>query len=83
MNIYIFLQRFLDPLVYGEYPKIMKEIIGDRLPKFTPQESALVKGSLDFLGLNYYATRYATEASPPIPTEPSVITDPRVTFGCT
>ncbi|RID62565.1 hypothetical protein BRARA_E01629 [Brassica rapa] len=29
-------------------------LVGNRLPKFTPQESKLVKGSLDFLGLNYY-----------------------------
>ncbi|RID49420.1 hypothetical protein BRARA_H00221 [Brassica rapa] len=73
---------FLDPLVYGEYPTIMRELVGDRLPKFTPQqESDLVKGSLDFLGLNYYVTQYASDASPPPQTHPSVLTDPRVTLG--
>ncbi|VVB00573.1 unnamed protein product [Arabis nemorensis] len=72
---------FLDPLVYGDYPKIMKELVGERLPKFTPQESILVKGSLDFLGLNYYVTQYATDAPPPLPTEPNALTDPRVTLG--
>ncbi|ESQ30975.1 hypothetical protein EUTSA_v10012086mg [Eutrema salsugineum] len=72
---------FLDPLVYGDYPKIMQEIVGDRLPKFTRQESALVRGSLDFLGLNYYVTQYATDAPPSIPTQPNVLTDPRVTIG--
>ncbi|EOA34673.1 hypothetical protein CARUB_v10022237mg [Capsella rubella] len=75
-----FVGWFMDPLVYGEYPKIMREMVGDRLPTFTPHESALVKGSLDFLGLNYYVTQYATDAPPP--TEPSAITDPRVTLGC-
>ncbi|CAN7029101.1 unnamed protein product, partial [Brassica rapa subsp. trilocularis] len=76
-----FVGWFLDPLVYGEYPTIMRELVGDRLPKFTPQESDLVKGSLDFLGLNYYVTQYASDASPPPQTHPSVLTDPRVTLG--
>ncbi|KAH0894999.1 hypothetical protein HID58_057428 [Brassica napus] len=76
-----FVGWFLDPLVYGEYPRIMRELVGDRLPKFTPQESDLVKGSLDFLGLNYYVTQYASDAPPPPQTQPSVLTDPRVTLG--
>ncbi|WZZ59973.1 hypothetical protein YC2023_060080 [Brassica napus] len=75
-----FVGWFLDPLVYGRYPKILRQMVGPRLPKFTPQESKLVKGSLDFLGLNYYVTQYATNAPPS--TKPSVITDPRVTLGC-
>lgn len=40
----------------GDYPKVMKDNIGDRLPKFTPQEIALNKGSFDFFGLNHYTT---------------------------
>ncbi|CAH2036399.1 unnamed protein product [Thlaspi arvense] len=70
---------FLDPLVYGDYPEIMKEMVGDRLPRFTPAQSDLVRGSLDFLGLNYYVTQYATDA--PLPKLPSAITDPGVTLG--
>ncbi|KAG2314075.1 hypothetical protein Bca52824_017197 [Brassica carinata] len=76
-----FVGWFLDPLVYGEYPMIMRLLVGDRLPKFTPQESDLVKGSLDFLGLNYYVTQYATDAPPPLPTQPNALTDARVTLG--
>lgn len=71
---------FLDPLVYGDYPKTMKEIIGDRLPRFTPQESELVEGSLDFLGLDYYFTKYATYATTP-QENPNVLTDPGVTLS--
>jgi myrosinase len=74
-----FVGWFLDPLVYGKYPTIMREMVGDRLPEFTPEESALVKGSLDFLGLNYYVTQYATDAPPP--TQLNAITDARVTLG--
>ncbi|KAF3587139.1 hypothetical protein F2Q69_00029821 [Brassica cretica] len=58
---------------------VMRQMVGPRLPKFTPQESKLVNGSLDFLGLNYYVTQYATNAPPS--TKPSVITDQRVTLG--
>ncbi|CAN8287832.1 unnamed protein product [Cochlearia groenlandica] len=72
-----FVGWFLDPLVYGKYPQIMKTMVGDRLPEFTPRESNLVRESLDFLGLNYYVTNYATYA-PSIPTQPSALTDARV-----
>jgi beta-galactosidase len=49
-----------DPLVTGEYPAIMRERLGDRLPVFTAEESELLKGSVDFLGLNHYTTHYAS-----------------------
>ncbi|KAF3436443.1 hypothetical protein FNV43_RR23535 [Rhamnella rubrinervis] len=45
---------FLDPLVFGDYPEIMKKNVGSRLPSFTDDESKLVKGSLDFIGIIYY-----------------------------
>lgn len=41
--------RFTDPLKYGDYPQLLKDIRGDILPKFTEEEKALVKGSTDFL----------------------------------
>ncbi|TXG67719.1 hypothetical protein EZV62_008994 [Acer yangbiense] len=50
---------FLKPLVSGHYPKIMRMIAKDRLPKFTPKEKKLVKGSVDFMGLNYYTAIFA------------------------
>lgn len=55
--------RILGPVVYGEYPKSMRTLVGKRLPKFTEEESDLLKGSFDFLGLNYYASSYAKDAS--------------------
>ena len=55
---------FTDPVVFGDYPSVMRERVGARLPQFTPEERALVKGSADFLGLNHYSTLYAS-ARPP------------------
>jgi beta-glucosidase/6-phospho-beta-glucosidase/beta-galactosidase len=36
---------FADPIYFGDYPQVMKNRLGDRLPRFTPQESALLKGN--------------------------------------
>lgn len=33
-------------------------ITGNRLPTFTDEEAAMVKGSFDFIGLNHYTTKY-------------------------
>ena len=39
---------FADPIYLdGEYPKSMQKKLGDRLPKFTPEEQELVRGSSD------------------------------------
>ncbi|KAM0941498.1 putative beta-glucosidase [Dioscorea sansibarensis] len=50
---------FMNPLVYGDYPFSMRVYVGNRLPKFTEEQSKLVKGSFDFIGVNYYTTNYA------------------------
>ncbi|KAK3225124.1 hypothetical protein Dsin_004986 [Dipteronia sinensis] len=50
---------FVEPLVYGDYPRIMREIVKDRLPTFSAQEKNVIKGYYDFNGLNYYTSRYA------------------------
>ncbi|KAF1897858.1 hypothetical protein Lal_00032620 [Lupinus albus] len=49
---------FMDPLTFGDYPNIMKKNAGSRLPFFTKKESNMVKGSIDFLGINFYYTLY-------------------------
>lgn len=36
----------------------MQEIVQERLPKFTPDEVALVKGSSDYIGINQYTAYY-------------------------
>ncbi|KAM3567369.1 hypothetical protein VYU27_010484, partial [Nannochloropsis oceanica] len=47
---------FADPVFFGDYPEEMRKTCGDRLPSFTAEEKANLRGSLDFLGLNHYTT---------------------------
>ncbi|PWA94662.1 beta-glucosidase [Artemisia annua] len=62
-NMFGYLIRFMEPLFSGKYPNTMIDnILDGRLPKFTEEESNLLKGSYDFLGLNYYVSQYATTA---------------------
>jgi beta-glucosidase/6-phospho-beta-glucosidase/beta-galactosidase len=53
------LNRFIDPVVFGDYPISMKKALGNRLPKFTMEQCELLKGSYDFIGINYYASYYS------------------------
>nr|WNF20694.1 strictosidine beta-d-glucosidase 1 [Mitragyna speciosa] len=54
---------FMEPLTTGDYPKTMRKLVGSRLPKFSAEQSKQLKGSYDFLGLNYYTADYVTSAS--------------------
>ncbi|XP_021859771.1 beta-glucosidase 11 isoform X2 [Spinacia oleracea] len=49
-----FIGLFMDPLTYGDYPAIVKKNAGRRIPAFTQNQSELVKGSSDFIGVNFY-----------------------------
>jgi beta-glucosidase/6-phospho-beta-glucosidase/beta-galactosidase len=57
------LLRILDPLVYGDYPEIMKKKAGSRIPSFTEEQSELIRGSADFIGINHYTSVYISDAS--------------------
>ena len=59
-----FLGWFADPLYRGDYPDVMRERVGERLPKFSPDDATRIKGSTDFFGLNHYTTMYAAHARP-------------------
>ncbi|XP_051136954.1 beta-glucosidase 13-like [Andrographis paniculata] len=53
---------FVEPLLGGQYPKRMLENISPQyLEPFNEEESKLLKGSLDFLGVNYYSSTYAAD----------------------
>ncbi|WVZ04054.1 hypothetical protein V8G54_024860 [Vigna mungo] len=66
---------FMEPLTKGEYPKSMRSMLGNRLPEFTREESRQLKGSFDFLGLNYYSSFYAAHAPHQLGVRPALQTD--------
>lgn len=51
--------RYMDPVINGDYPLSMHTLVKERLPKFTEEQSARLKGSFDFIGMNYYTSYYA------------------------
>ncbi|KHN42906.1 Beta-glucosidase 11 [Glycine soja] len=53
-----FIGWFMNPFTFGDYPDIMKKNAGSRLPSFTQKESNLVRGSIDFIGINFYYSFY-------------------------
>ncbi|KAL8141361.1 hypothetical protein V2J09_007382 [Rumex salicifolius] len=55
------LVMILDPLVHGKYPLEMRQLLKNDLPEFKKEERRLVKGSIDFLGINHYSTLYAMD----------------------
>ena len=58
-----FLAWFADPIWNGDYPAVMKEYVGERLPEFSEEEKREVFCSSDFFGLNHYTSMLASEPS--------------------
>ncbi|ONI16621.1 hypothetical protein PRUPE_3G110900 [Prunus persica] len=72
--------EFMDPLTRGDYPQIMRSILGSRFPNFTEEQSNSLSGSYDYSGINYYSARYASvyPKDYSVPTPPSYLTDVHV-----
>lgn len=51
---------YLSPIVSGEYPAVMRDRAGDRLPSFTPAQAQLLRGSYDLFMLNHYSSKVVT-----------------------
>nr|XP_022342919.1 uncharacterized protein LOC111136393 isoform X1 [Crassostrea virginica] len=68
--IHFMLGWFLNPVMKGDYPKIVRDQVdrksqeqglpGSRLPRFTEAEKSYIKGSYDFLGMNFYTSNVVT-----------------------
>jgi beta-glucosidase len=56
-------RQYLQPALHGSYPEELKEVFGEAWPEFPPEDFALIKQKLDFLGVNYY-TRQVTRNDP-------------------
>jgi beta-glucosidase/6-phospho-beta-glucosidase/beta-galactosidase len=52
---------FMGPCVFGDYPSIVKRRAGAVLPSFTPDQQRALKGSIDFLAINHYTSRYVRQ----------------------
>ncbi|XP_043705443.1 beta-glucosidase 18-like [Telopea speciosissima] len=51
----------LDPIMFGDYPSEMREILGPLLPIFSREKKEKLKNKLDYIGLNHYITFYAQD----------------------
>lgn len=60
----------------------MQNIVKERLPKFTKEEVKMVKGSIDFLGINQYTAFYMYDPHQPKPKVTGYQTDWNVGFAC-
>ncbi len=52
---------FADPIFFGDYPELMKQRVGDRLPRFTEDQKRRLRGSLDFFAFNHYCSYMAAD----------------------
>ncbi|VAH06639.1 unnamed protein product [Triticum turgidum subsp. durum] len=57
----LYRDKILDPLVKGDYPEIMKKKAGSRIPSFTKEQSELIRGAIDFVGINHYTSVYVSD----------------------
>ena len=65
-------EHYLDPVFLGAYPKELKEIFADAWVELRDEDMDLIRGPIDFLGVNYY-TRMVVEhddARPPLRARP-------------
>ncbi|CAK7331847.1 unnamed protein product [Dovyalis caffra] len=54
---------FMNPIIYGDYPSSMRDLVQYRLPTFSLLDYVILKGSFDFIGLNYYTAYYVANAN--------------------
>jgi len=47
-------RQYLDPIFFGRAPDEMREIFGEAWIDYPPEDFALIRQPIDFLGVNYY-----------------------------
>ena len=56
---------FADPIFFGDYPQLMRDVLGDRLPRFTDDERALLRANVpDYFFLKYNRPHHAALIAP-------------------
>ncbi|KAJ6706859.1 BETA-GLUCOSIDASE 45 [Salix viminalis] len=56
-----FVNWFLDPIIFGNYPSEMSKILGSTLPRFSRNDKEKLKNGLDFIGINHYTSEYVQD----------------------
>lgn len=56
-------RQYLEPAIHGRYPPELAEIFGEAWPEWPAEDMALIRQSIDFVGVNYY-TRNVVRADP-------------------
>ncbi|KAJ3680037.1 hypothetical protein LUZ60_016315 [Juncus effusus] len=51
----------LDPIILGDYPSEMREILGSNLPTFSKEDKRKLSYKMDFIGVNHYTTLYVKD----------------------
>ena len=74
--------KFLHPIVYGEYPKSIQRKVKDMLPKFTAAEAGVVRGTIDYVGVNQYTVYYVPDRQPNVIAWLSYSSDWHTEFVC-
>lgn len=73
----------MEPVLRGRYPESMRNFVPDEnLAKFSEEESEMLKGSIDFLGLNYYTANYVANDTSPPNSEKAYFKDQQAAFHC-
>ncbi|CAF2155646.1 probable inactive beta-glucosidase 25 [Brassica rapa] len=67
----------LEPITHGDYPQTMKDSIGARLPSFTDEQKDKLKGSCDFVGVNYFTSAFVAHVEDVDQEKPSWEADSR------
>jgi beta-glucosidase len=55
---------YMDPLFRGRYPQDVLEHLGADRPQVRPEELALIREPIDFLGINYYTRNFIHAEDP-------------------
>ncbi|KAL0311823.1 UNVERIFIED_CONTAM: Raucaffricine-O-beta-D-glucosidase [Sesamum radiatum] len=75
---------FLEPVLTGKYPKRMRDYVpSENLAPISDREAELLKGSIDFLGINYYTAIYAANNPNPRDVQEGYSRDQHVKFSYT
>ncbi|KZN12502.1 GH1 family beta-glucosidase [Marinomonas sp. TW1] len=51
-------QFFIEPLLSGQYPKLLEKVLPDHLPTVLPGDLDIISRPIDFLGMNFYTCNH-------------------------